>query len=95
MSNTPSMPFPLLADPNAQTEAQRFAHSLVTKYHAQKAKTPHLDTICIDLIDDYPAKDATMDGAIALLPNWTIEPREFKATSGRAGCVWMTPKGKV
>ena len=92
MSNTPTLPFPFLKDVAAETEAKTFADSLVTRYHAQRVKLPHLNTICIDLTNDFPAKDSTIERAGSLLANWTLDFQEYKATDGRAGCVWMTPK---
>lgn len=74
------------------SEARIFADLLVTSYHTRRVSAPHLNTICIDLIDNFP-EDQIMNGAIEILSaRWTVELNEFKASSGRAGCVWMTPK---
>lgn len=92
MTKTPTLPFPLFKDEGLEAEAKTFSNSLVTKYHKQRVSYPHLNTICIDLYEDFP-EDKVMERTITLLSNmWTVEPREFTATSGRAGCVWMTPK---
>ena len=74
------------------TEAKSFADKIVKKYDELKAQYPHLDTICIDLLDDYPS-DAVMQETISLIgAQWILDPHEFDASPGRAGCVWMTPR---
>jgi hypothetical protein len=75
-----------------EDKAKSFAAELVAKYKEQRAALPHLDTISIDYVDAYP-EDDVIDRASTLLVNtWRIEAQQWKATSGRAGCFWVTPK---
>lgn len=76
----------------ADAEAHAFAKTLVDKYHKQRVATPHLITICIDFMGDYP-EDALLERAIEILSwRWHLEPRQFEAAGCRAGCIWMTQK---
>ncbi len=69
-------------------EANRFADNMIAQYEAQKI--PGNPRVCIDL-KDYPS-DAVMDAAIVILKGrgYYADPVEFKATSGRAGCLWVS-----
>ena len=86
------MTISLLADASVESAAKKFSNLLVTKYHKQRETHKHLTSICIDFFDDFP-EDNVLERAITILNGtWNVEPREFTATSGRAGCIWMTPK---
>lgn len=92
MSQSATPPFSLMANPTFEAEAKKFANALVEKFHKQHATHKHLNSICIDFFDDFP-EDKVLERVITILnATWTVEPREFTATSGRAGCIWMTPK---
>lgn len=92
MSNKFGLPFPLMANADVEAAARQLSNELVSKYHAQRAKTPHLNAICLDYIENYPEDDVLERASVLLNDRWSIDGREFKATSGRAGCIWMTPK---
>lgn len=68
--------------------ANRFADDMIAKYDAQKI--PGNPRVCIDL-PDYPS-DAIMESACQILRNrgYHADPVEFRATSGRAGCLWVS-----
>lgn len=92
MSNNPGLPFSLIADPAKKDEARLFATKLVDMYHNARVATPHLDTICLEFRDDFPS-DELLDAAMPHLNAlWRIEPVVYNASSGRAGCIWMTRK---
>lgn len=90
MSN--DAPFNLFKDPAVEAEAKRVSDLLVTKFHDERKVRPHLNSVCVDFMDGYP-EDKVLDRVSTMLANmWLIEGREFTATSGRAGCIWVTPK---
>lgn len=74
------------------TKIANLAASLEASYKANKARYPHLDTICIDLIGNYPA-DADMNTLSAFMSSsWVISVKRYNASPDDSGCVWMTPR---
>ena len=76
--------------PVADSAAHTFAKQLVDKYHKQRIGTPHLNTICLDFMGDYPEDDVLAKATEILSWRWRLEPRQFEAVGCRAGCIWMT-----
>ncbi len=85
-------PFSLLKNTTVEDEAKRLSNTLVTKFHDERKVRPHLDSVCVDFMDGYPA-DEVIERASTLMANmWLIQPHQFSATSGRAGCIWISAK---
>lgn len=73
-----------------RAETNSYVDDLIAKFNAQKVQGN--PTVCIDL-PDYPSDDL-MDRVINELNarRYHAEPVEFTATSGRAGCIWITKR---
>jgi hypothetical protein len=73
-------------------ETKRFADELIRKYKAQKAAYPHLDSICIDYIEGYPTEARLEKVTAYLAKTHNVSGNQWQATSGRAGCIWVSAK---
>lgn len=72
-----------------RAETNAFVDALIAKYNELKPSHPVSTNICIDL-PDYPS-DELMTRVVNELNKrgWGAEPVEFRASSGRAGAIWL------
>lgn len=78
--------------PENKEEARLFADNLLSRYIKKRESTPNVRSVCVEFTDDYPEESVLEHSAALLSGIYEIEGREFSANSGRAGCIWVTPK---